>query len=432
MDASSHDPPTHPDRPMRSDRQLWLISRDAPRRKGPIARVALTLRQHRLYSYGVPQALAGRLGPGMLVRVPWGRADRPVSGWVVGLSDEPLDHTRKDILDAIGTGPPIPRPLVELAVWLAGYYGCTPAQGFEVVVPTVVRRALRETRRWLERAAAEPPARLSRSQRRVLEVLQGGPLEIGELLERTGVSRAVVRRMVRRGLVCESQRPVEFGAEVPTPTDLPQTPEDRFELTASQREALERVLAAVRTGGLRVPLLFGPPASGKTEVYVRAMQRVVRQGRQAIILVPEIALATQIVERLARRFARVAVLHSQLSDRARRDAHEAIFSGSVQVVIGTRAAVFAPTRRLGLIVVDEEQDGSYKSLSMPYYHARDVAVRRGQIEGVPVVLGSATPALETWFNVQHQRHYELVRLRERVPGAAGPRVEVVEQRSAAP
>lgn len=432
MNASSHEPPSPPDAPTRSDRQLWLITRSGKRRRSRIARVALALRQYRLYSYGVPEALAGLLRPGMLVRVPWGRADRPVTGWVVDISDEPLEHTRKDILEAIGTGPPIPPALVELAVWLAEYYGCTPAQGFEVVVPTIVRQALGATQRWLEKAPVEPPARLSQAQRCVLSALEAGPLPGNTLLARTSVSRAVIRRLVQRGLLVESERPVEFGAEVPTPSDLPHTPEDDFELTGAQQAALRRVIAAIDAGRLHVPVLFGPPASGKTEVYVRAMQHVVRQGRQAIILVPEIALATQIVERLARRFSRVAVLHSQLTGRARREAHEAIFSGAVQVVIGTRAAVFAPTRRLGLIVVDEEQDSSYKSLSMPYYHARDVAVRRGQIERVPVVLGSATPAIETWFNVQHLPHYELVRLRERVPGAAAPRVQVVEPRPAAP
>ena len=299
-------------------------------------------------------------------------------------------------------------------------------------MPSVVRQALQATDWRVERTADALPARLSPAQRAVLAALEAGPLRLGELRERTGVDRAVIRRLARRGLVRLVEQPVEFGAQVPTPTDLPETPEDRYELTAAQQRALERVLGAIGARRLRVPLLFGPPASGKTEVYVRAMRHVVAQGRQAIILVPEIALATQIVDRLARRFAHVAVLHSQLSDKARREAHEAIYAGRVQVVIGTRAAVFAPTRRLGLIVVDEEQDSSYKALSMPYYHARDVAVRRGQIEGVPVVLGSATPALETWFNVQHQPHYELVRMPQRVPGAVPPRVEAVETRPPAP
>ncbi|MCK4341356.1 MAG: primosomal protein N' [Phycisphaerae bacterium] len=202
--------------------------------------------------------------------------------------------------------------------------------------------------------------------------------------------------------------------------------EDRFELTAGQQSALGRIRAA-RDGQdvFRVFLLFGVPGSGKTEVYIRTMRAVIHAGRQAILLIPEIALATQVVERLSRRFERVAVLHSQLSARMRHDTLAAIAAGKVDVVIGTRTAVFAPCPRLGLLVVDEEQESSFKNLAAPYYHARDVAIKRGQLEGVPVVLGSATPALETWYNAQHRPHFELVRLPERVPGAKLPRVSLV-------
>jgi primosomal protein N' (replication factor Y) (superfamily II helicase) len=172
-------------------------------------------------------------------------------------------------------------------------------------------------------------------------------------------------------------------------------------------------------------LLFGVPGSGKTEVYVRAIRQVIAGGRQAILLVPEIALATQVVERLARRFERVAVLHSRLTPRMRQRTWQGIAAGAVDVVIGTRTAVFAPCPRLGLIVVDEEQETSLKNLAAPFYHARDVAIKRGQIEHVPVVLGSATPALETWHNAQSLPHYRLLRLRERVPGARLPETRCV-------
>ena len=204
-------------------------------------------------------------------------------------------------------------------------------------------------------------------------------------------------------------------------------PEDAFALTAGQREAGEQIRAALADAEpFRVFVLFGVPGSGKTEVYVRAMREVISTGRQAMLLIPEIALATQVVERLTRRFQRVAVLHSQLSARARQSTLTAIAAGEVDVVIGTRSAVFAPCPRLGLIVVDEEQEGSFKNLAAPYYHARDVAIKRGQIEGVPVLLGSATPSLETWYNAQQRPHYRLLRLPERVPGARLPEVRVAE------
>ncbi len=172
-------------------------------------------------------------------------------------------------------------------------------------------------------------------------------------------------------------------------------------------------------------LLFGVPGSGKTEVYVRAIRAALERRRQAILIVPEIALATQIVARLARRFQRVCVLHSRLTPAARGRALAAIASGAVDVVIGTRTAVFAPLPDVGLIIVDEEQDHSLKNLAAPRYHARDVAIKRAQLRGGTVLLGSATPALETWHNAHTASHFRLLRLPDRVGDARLPDVQIV-------
>jgi primosomal protein N' (replication factor Y) len=196
-------------------------------------------------------------------------------------------------------------------------------------------------------------------------------------------------------------------------------------LTTAQRHAVEAIHSAAELHELRVLLLFGVPGSGKTEVYVRAIRMLESQGKQAIIIVPEIALATQLVQRLAKRFARAIVLHSGLTAKARAEALWRIKRGDCDVVIGTRSAVFAPCPNLGLIVVDEEQESSLKNLGAPFFHARDVAIKRAQLSGIPVVLGSATPALETWHNCDSLPHYQRLELNERVPGAELPNSEPI-------
>ncbi|MBK8267010.1 MAG: primosomal protein N' [Planctomycetes bacterium] len=203
-------------------------------------------------------------------------------------------------------------------------------------------------------------------------------------------------------------------------------PEPTFELNEDQRAAVDQLDACLEKSEFSVQVLFGVTGSGKTEVYISAIRKAIAMGRQAIMLVPEIALTTQTVRRLQQRFSRVATIHSSMSASQRSRTWAAVASGEIPVVIGTRSAVFAPCPRLGLIIVDEEAEPSYKSQSAPRYHTRDAAVKRGQIEGIPVVLGSATPSLETWLNVQRRRHYRLLRLPRRVRGLAMPAMHLVD------
>ncbi len=167
-------------------------------------------------------------------------------------------------------------------------------------------------------------------------------------------------------------------------------------LNVDQQMALDAILVALRSQQHRTFLVHGVTGSGKTEVYIQAIQEVVRYGRQAIVLVPEISLTPQTVERFRRRFGAVAVLHSHLSDADRHWHWQQIAEGRVHVIVGARSAVFAPTPNLGLIVLDEEHETSFKQETAPRYHAREVAVARASAEGVPLVLGSATPSLESW------------------------------------
>jgi primosomal protein N' (replication factor Y) len=204
--------------------------------------------------------------------------------------------------------------------------------------------------------------------------------------------------------------------------------EPGFELNDDQRAALERVSDVLDAAAFRALLLFGVSGSGKTEIYIRAMRRALAAGKQAIMLVPEIALTTQLVQRLAVRFERVAVVHSGLSEVARSLTWEAIRTGAAPVVIGTRSAVFAPCADLGLIVVDEEQEPSYKNLQSPRFHVRDVAVKRAHMLEIPILLGSATPSLETWHNVGVLDTYERINLPRRVRSLPLPAVRMVDMR----
>src|SRR5262249_11629945 len=189
----------------------------------------------------------------------------------------------------------------------------------------------------------------------------------------------------------------------------------------------DRLGPALEVDGFAAFLLHGVTGSGKTEVYLSAIEQVVVRGREAIVLVPEISLTPQTIRRFRRRFDRVAVLHSHLSDVERHRHWQSIAAGEGEVVVGARSAIFAPARRLGLIVIDEEHEGTFKQETVPRYHARDVAVKRAQLEGVPVLLGSATPSLESWRDAERGRD-ALIAIPSRVEGRPMPAVEIVDLR----
>lgn len=423
---------------------MWLIPTPGESRTGPVAQVALRLRSFDLYPYAVPEALRGQVRAGVRVRVPLRRGRRMAEGWCVGVSEGEWSQTSQLLEAATDSRPLLSEKLIELGLWISGYYACPPGMVFDAMTPPeAVRAAGGRKVMYVRRIAGAAEVKLTARQRALLEVIDG-ELPRAEALRRAGVGAAVLKGLLKAGVVEQAAReaaegqaenagaaaidgPAEGNAEAGT---HPRGDEGTLVLTGEQQTAVERIGAALGSDApFRVLALLGVPGSGKTEVFVRSIRAAIAAGRQAIVLIPEIALATQIVERLARRFERVGVLHSRQTDRQRRLTYERIAGGAVDVVIGTRTAVFAPCARLGLIVVDEEQEGSYKSLSAPYYHARDVAIKRGQIEGAPVVLASATPSLETWFNLRHSPHFERIELPHRVPGAQPPRMRIIDMRA---
>ena len=417
-----------------------------------IARVTLDLALGRDFDYTIPPELADRVAVGARVKVPFGA--RQLLGCVTALLEEaaaPAGRPLKPILRVLGTRSLLTPRLLALARWLAGYYVCPLERGLQTVLPEAVRR---EQAGWRERLFVRPlPStgplpRLTPRQRELwhlIEERRGLPLQ--ELLRLTGATADTVHRLEDKGLVEITPQISErdpHAAEHFLPTE-PLT------LNPDQRRALEQIVAALDQTGApgaardedsadtpagRTFLLHGVTGSGKTEVYLQALAACLERGRGAIVLVPEIALTPQTIERFKARFShgphrtRVAVLHSHLSTGERHDEWHKIRDGRARIVIGARSAVFAPVEPLGLVIVDEEHEHSYKQEEAPRYHARDVAVWRGRQEGAVVVLGSATPSLESYFNARRGK-YTLLELPERVDQQRLPLVRVVDLRQEA-
>ena len=384
-------------------------------------------------TYSVPSHL-GPLAVGDRVRVPLGRTDTPTPGYVIEMCDAAgLDPARiKPVSerDAVGA---LPGQLLELARWISNYY-CTPiGMTLSTITPAAVKRQVGlVTRTMIDVPAPEgEPVCVAPKQRKVLEVLRSlppaeRPIELRTLAGLAGLrTTGPIRRLLDKGLLTGTRRSVIEASWIEQALDrtIPAT------LTPGQQQIIGDV-ARELAAGFSAHLLFGVTGSGKTEVYIRLIERVVAAGGVAIVLVPEIALTPQTGGRLIGRFPRhrVAVQHSGLTAAQRHQQWAMVADGTADIVLGARSAIFAPVPdgRLGLIVVDEEHDGSYKQDQAPRYHGRDVAVRRAQLAGCPVVLGSATPSIESWFNATVRRSYRLHRLPERVPGLRVPRVIVVD------
>jgi primosomal protein N' (replication factor Y) len=255
---------------------------------------------------------------------------------------------------------------------------------------------------------------------------------MAELAAAVGCTTGPIHALAKKGLLELEVRRVDAG-EVSAASPSPQQP--HLELNAEQRVALDAILEALNSRQQQTILVHGVTGSGKTEVYMQAIAEVVSFGRQAIVLVPEISLTPQTEDRFRERFGRVAVLHSHQSDIERRRQWEQIAGGRVSVVVGARSAVFAPTPNLGIVILDEEHETTFKQEIVPRYHARDVALRRTEDEQIPLVLGSATPSLESW-RAANEGAYRLVSLPKRVfdrplpaVGAIDLRIEFRDRRS---
>jgi primosomal protein N' (replication factor Y) len=382
--------------------------------------------------YLVPDALRERLDPGCRVQVPLGRGNRLVEGYCVRVGERaaglrPLKPVAA-VLDARSLLSP---PMLRLTQWIAEHYLCDLATVLETVLPAGVRGGAGTRLTTLlsvapDAAAKLPELKLPAKQSHVLRTLAaaGRALTAAELARLARCAASTIGTLRRKGLIGAQTTRLQVERHDPPPA--PQQP--NLELNADQQRALRAILDALHAREPRTILVHGVTGSGKTEVYIQAIQEVVRFGRQAIVLVPEISLTPQTVERFRARFGAVAVLHSHLSDAERHWHWQRIAAGQVTVVVGARSAVFAPTPQLGLIVLDEEHESSFKQETAPRYHARDVALQRAAAEGVPLVLGSATPSLESWHRAR-RGEYALVELPRRVLGRPLPAVGTIDLRN---
>jgi primosomal protein N' (replication factor Y) (superfamily II helicase) len=375
------------------------------------------------YSYRVPAGLDLKLGD--LVRVPLGGREATGAVWAQGTVRPGLEHRLKDVSQKLEV-PPLRPELRAFIDWVAEY--TLSSRGM------VLRMALRmgehlplERQRIGVRRSGPAPERMTAARGRVLAVLADGIIrEKRDVAAQAGVSLGVLD-----GLLGEGTIEVLGLAETPV-ASVPDPDHAIAEFTPAQREAVAALRAVVAAGDYKVMLLDGVTGSGKTEVYFEAVAQALRGARQVLILLPEIALTAQFLDRFVARFGvRPALWHSSLAARHRARTWGAVASGKVAVVVGARSALFLPYAKLGLIIVDEEHDPAYKQQDGVRYHARDMAVVRGHLANIPVILASATPSLETEVNARRRR-YGRVELPQRFGGHQLPAIEAIDLRSEGP
>ena len=397
-----------------------------------IANVRVELALDRDFDYLVPDALREAVALGSQVLVPFGRQLK--KGYVVGFADKSDFAQLKKIRDVIGEKPLLTEPVLRLARWMAEYYAAPLEMCIQAIIPSAVRRKNNQFKKLLYvtvlPAAADDDllARLASESSRQYEVLQilcrNGSMPMGALVREAGTTAVTVRALAEKAFV-QIEETVVNRDPFANSTILKTEP---LPLMEEQQTSFAQVCASLDAGNGKVVLLHGVTGSGKTEVYLQSLDYALKQGKGGIILVPEISLTPQTVQRFRSRFGdRIAVLHSHLSDGERHDEWHRLYDGKALIAIGARSALFAPVRNLGLIVVDEEHEGSYKQDEAPRYNARDIAVVRGHFENCTVILGSATPSLESYNNARVGK-YELSKLTIRADHRSMPLMHIVDMR----
>jgi primosomal protein N' (replication factor Y) len=409
-----------------------------------IVRVALESAADTEFDYLVPDAL-WPIEVGRRVEVPFGKGNRREVAFCVE-SDVAVGKSfagsgkkvrLKCVSRLVDEQPLLGAELMELSRWISQYYVCPLGQVLAAMVPGAVKRAAGVRRQrcvYLVAPAEQIAAELrSGKQKEIVSALHERQafsaetaVEVAELTAQVDCQSATVKRLADKHIIKVVEKKVLSA--------LPVVPEGMANeshevvLNEDQRCALEQMIGRIDAGGFGVTLLHGVTDSGKTELYIRAIERVVQEGKAAIVLLPEIALTAQTVQRFNARFERIAVMHSALTAGQRNVQWQKIAAGQTDVVIGARSAIFAPLPNLGLVVVDEEHEPSYKQDTVPRYHGRDVAIKRAQIAGAQCILGSATPSLESLRNSQMRSSFTLVRLPNRVMDLPMPTMKLVDMR----
>ena len=393
----------------------------------------------RPFQYLVPEQWEEDAVVGAQVWVPFGQGNRRMKGFIVGLSGQPqFDiHRTKSILEIEKQGVVVESHLLSLAYWIKENYGSTMSDAIKVVMP--VRQETREKQKRtivstgpaqeLRETLAQMQARHYTAKARVVEALLESPdpqqigMDYGDCLHRCHVAAHVIRGLQEEGILR-----VESAREYRNPQELSGKRDTPLPLNEEQQNVADSFWRDYEAGKRGVYLIHGVTGSGKTETYMHMIRRVLDQGLQVIVLIPEIALTFQTVGRFYRRFGdRVSVMHSRLSAGERYDQFCRAKNGEIDIMVGPRSALFTPFERLGLIVIDEEHESSYQSDMPPKYHAREVAIQRANMLGASVVLGSATPSVEAYYRAM-KGEYKLLTLTRRATGARMPRVWITDLR----
>jgi primosomal protein N' (replication factor Y) len=388
-----------------------------------ILRLALPSPLRRLFDYRAPAGVArSALRPGMRLRVPFGRREMiGILVEVVDHSDVPADKL-KPAIALLDSEVPMPASLFKLCLWTAQYYQHSLGDTLSWALPVLLRQGepaeTRQERFWhVAPGASVDDPRIARApkQREALTTLGQHPHGVAhQLLSKLMLNKDSLNLLLAKELVY-----VEVRSHAPAPRHERWLAQPELPLNPEQRAACEAVRAGF--GSFHAYLLAGVTGSGKTEVYLQLIRETLEAGKQALVLIPEINLGPQTLARFEQRFnARIALVHSAVNDRERLDAWLAARDGEADIIIGTRSALFTPMKNPGLIIIDEEHDGSYKQQEGLRYHARDLALVRARQENIPIVLGSATPSLESLHNAYTGR-YALLRLNQRAGGAQQPR-----------
>jgi len=391
------------------------------------AEVIIDLVSHsvdRPFHYHIPSDLREKLKPGMQVTVPLGSRQYPA--YITRLLKDTAVENLRDIIALNDSEPLLTAEQLALVHWLALRCFCRKVEAVHAMIPTQLRKGKRPG--GVKIVELTPIARetdLSRApaQEQAVQILkERGPLPRGDLV-RMGVRGEIINTLGKKGLVrLVTGRPAASGAE------SKKTLTEPHQLREEQAVCFERIKEALDQNHPRRMLLHGVTASGKTEIYMQSIAHALQKGRTALVLVPEISLTPQMIEHFAGRFpGLVAILHSRLTAAEKNRQWQMILDGEARVVLGARSAVFAPLDNLGVIIIDEEHETTYKQEESPRYHARDVASWRIRYHGAVLILGSATPSLESYYRAREGK-MELLNMKERVTPSRLPPVEVVDMR----
>ena len=389
------------------------------------------------FQYRIPEELCGKIQVGMQVVIPFGGGSRRITGYVVGISETPkIELSRiKDIISIDSDSIKIESQLIALAAWIKEHYGATMNQALKTVIPIKQKTALKErkfvhlklNRDEANDAYAKLINRAKHSvakERLLLALMEEEVIPWDIITGKLNVPSTVIRDFEKAGYIyITSERAYRNPVKSLEKTD------SRHMLNTEQTDVVDAVISDMRDGVHKTYLLYGVTGSGKTEVYMELIEETLSAGKEAIVLIPEIALTYQTVMRFYDRFGdKVSIMNSRMTPGERFDQFERAKVSDCKIMVGPRSALFTPFPNLGLIIIDEEHESSYKSEQVPKYHARETAVKRGQLAGATVVLGSATPSLES-YNRALNGEYEMLRLTKRVEERSLPECEIIDLRA---